>query len=325
MDSSSTAPDAPTAVFNAIRRSGSTRPAEFPPFLIWFGPDPPGGYRRLGIELSGVPMYVKAMPGFEDSVAGLSEDFNPPAGYFFPPGQFFLPRPASSFCAIADRYWATIDNSGSQMPPQGKMYFDPGLQTFPTDRVLLIGKCYLDVPDCPVPRPVFNENYGDGETTDAGVTKVVVLFKAKPFGNGRAVPTGQYMFLANQPYWVLQNSHSTPDGGDETVKVTVGFSEQDADSFYARSSIKSGVDVGVVTSLFNLGYSTDVSKEMSVSIEHDESHSLNIEIDITVKFPKADLSQLWQGYASMALYDSDGSIIAQREHMTRDTRITYQR
>lgn len=317
--------DPATAVYDAIQAFNATQPKVFPPFLIWFGPaSPPAGYKRLAYELWGVPMYVKAMAGYETALVEQTAD-GPPPGYFRP-GDFGPHAGAfADYWFVSKKYLVPIAADGSSMPPMDKMYLNPGLSNFPAGHALLIGKCFLPVPGCPVPEPVFDPSYGAGQATQTGVRRVVVLFKPMVTPFGAVVAGGDFLFLANEANWVLQNTSSTPAGGSETVNITVGFSQFDSASFYADSKIETTVDVGVVAKIFSFGTSTDVSNEMSVSVIHNESHSSEVTVDITVHFPDSDLTQFWQGYSTMVLYASDGTIVAQATNMSRDTRLTWQR
>ncbi|WCM28577.1 hypothetical protein NDN01_06550 [Sphingomonas sp. QA11] len=253
--------DIPTAMLNAITSFLGQGTVDFPPFRFYFGPTgfAPAPAQRLYIPSGPEPvggwhfLWVTPLPGYEDAVI--------PNGV--PNEEYVTLSPLGSPCwQIHKRY---LMPPGST-PPNDCFLINPTMPDANPTYALLLKKNFLDVPGFPVAAPTFDPTFSVGQETSPGIQNVSILFDGSATGDAPWNWNGSFRFLANEAYWVCTSTNSTPEGGSESVTLSVGCSTDDYQRFYDDRKITVSVDAGVIAKMFDFGVSEDMSNEMSMTV-----------------------------------------------------------
>ena len=320
----------------------------------WQG-DTSDGWASLGDVLSAPdgrvgPVYIfKAAPGHEDALAhpvslggGTYVPLGGPAGYVG----------VGAWCTaqgglVESRYWCVkeeyVELVGSQPCPlfghiptlqgaslrQGKFIFVPQVIISGDQKpfALVLDKCFLPVTDCPTPSPTYDPTFESGQTTSPGVGNVAVLMCTTIGEDALATPqSSPFYYLAAQPYWTCLGAFASGAGGSLVQDVQIGSASSSSSSFAHSTSLTVSADEGISYSLEGLGVhfgvSSDYTTDMSLSVFHSESHSTEVDTKVTVSYPPAPNSLVWQRMIDLNVYRTDGSVLSDVIYQAVDTRVT---
>jgi hypothetical protein len=305
----------PTGFTWILDDAGSGNPND----IDYWWPIAPDGYSACGIALSGSGNppdpnnYWCVSNGFLQATATADFWSDAGAGFKHHDGSLSIP--------VIDTAQQT---PGKQflLAPTTLLSNDGGGANF--SFVLVLDKCMLPVQGGAAPDPQYSPTNTQGTTTGMGVGQVAVIpCSAISDPNRGILPANSpFYYLASQPFWQCTGSYSTPGGGSFSQSVEVGTSQSSSTSVQDTSSLTVSASVGVQAGAASTSVSVSYTEEMAVTVDTSAGSNSEAAEILTLTFPPAQITQMWQQMTDLDIYRTDGSTLVSAVYGNADLRIT---
>jgi hypothetical protein len=171
------------------------------------------------------------------------------------------------------------------------------------------------------PDPAYDPDVASGDQTSPGLKTVEILpytaisgdawFQDQPL-------TSPFYFVACEPLWKCDATHSTPVGGSQTVTQTVGVSKMSSVTFEEHTSFQVSCSVGL--SLAS-NVSATYTRSFALTTQTSTTDSTEKQTSITVMFPESDLVAVWSRQARIAVFRLNGSLVSEVYYSMNDQRL----
>ena len=168
-----------------------------------------------------------------------------------------------------------------------------------------------------------SEPGSSGQTTTYGLGPVAIVpftaIAADAGVAGNAI-NWPFYFVASESYWNCDASIPTPQGGQESVTVTVGVSTTDSTTFQQSTSVTVDCNIGAQFDVLSLGASASLTQSFELITETSTTGSTEVQAEILINFPSQPVTSIWSRHVQLAVYRIDGSLLDTISYSTNDQR-----